>query len=116
MIEAIQKHCLNMAMVEECLPFGPENLVYKVAGKIFLIVSLDATPLQFNAKNTPEKNEALREEFSYILPGYHMNKQHWNTVIIEANVKWQFIQQLIEESYTIVAKSLPQKIQKTLFL
>jgi predicted DNA-binding protein (MmcQ/YjbR family) len=114
MIDAIQQHCLSKPFVEECLPFGPENLVFKVAGKMFLLVSLDATPLRFNAKNTPEKNEQLREEYSNILPGYHMNKQHWNTVVISNGITWPMVKELINDSYEIVCNSLPKKIKQQL--
>ncbi|MFX8633212.1 MmcQ/YjbR family DNA-binding protein, partial [Acinetobacter baumannii] len=69
--------------VEETLPFGPDTLVFKVKNKVFLLISLDAQPLRFNVKCDPTYALELREEYpDTILPGYHMNKKHWNTIVV----------------------------------
>ena len=75
-IEQIRTYCLSKTGVEEAMPFGPDVVVFKTSGKIFLLLSLDTAPTQFNVKCNPEKAEELREAYSCVLPGYHMNKKH----------------------------------------
>ncbi len=70
-IESLREYCLSKPGAEETLPFGPDTLVYKVNGKIFLLTGLDEEHLSFNVKCDPDKAVLLREEFSYVLPGYH---------------------------------------------
>jgi len=89
-------------------------LVFKVVNKIFLLVSLDASPLQFNAKCEPSKAVELREEYGAIQPGYHMNKQHWNTVIVDGTIPGKLLKQMIDDSYDLVVQSLPKKLQEGL--
>lgn len=110
----IQSYCLNKKGVTEETPFGPDNLVYKVMGKMFVLVSLDAVPLRMNLKNTPAKNEELRETYPFVLPGYHQNKAHWNTVIIEGFIQSKLIKSLIDESYQLVVNGLPKKLKAEL--
>ena len=81
-IEQIREYCLKKKGVTEEFPFDDETLVFKVAGKIFLLASLEAIPLQINLKCNPEKAIELRVEYESVLPGYHMNKNHWNSIII----------------------------------
>ena len=102
-IEQLRDYCLSKPGTEECLPFGPDNLVFKVNSKMFLLASLDENPLRFNAKCDPEKAIELREEFPAIIPGYHMNKQHWNTVIIDGTLKTDLLHELIDHSYNLIA-------------
>ena len=94
---------MSKPSVEETLPFGPDNLVYKVNGKMFLLAGLDNDPLQFNVKCDPDKAIELREEYSCVLPGYHMNKKHWNTVIVDGSVSTQQLKEWIDHSYELVA-------------
>lgn len=102
-IEQIQAYCLQKADTEESLPFGPDTLVFKVKGKIFLLVGLDNHPLQFNVKCDPDKAIELREAYpDHILPGYHMNKKHWNTIVVDGYLPKQLILQCIDESYQLV--------------
>ena len=101
-IEQLRDYCLAKAGVEESLPFGPDNLVFKVNNKMFLLASLDESPLRFNAKCDPEKAIQLREDYPCILPGYHMNKQHWNTVVIDGTLKTVQLKDLIDHSYNLV--------------
>jgi predicted DNA-binding protein (MmcQ/YjbR family) len=82
-IEDLRDFVLSLTDVEESFPFGEDTLVFKTNNKIFLLVSLSSSPLQFNVKCNPEKAIELREEYSCILPGYHMNKKHWNTIIVD---------------------------------
>ncbi len=101
-VEEIRAYALQKDAVEESFPFGEDTLVFKTNGKIFLLLSLDAPELSFNAKVDPEKAIELREEFpQHVLPGYHMNKKHWNTVIV-AGLKKSLITEMIDDSYRLV--------------
>jgi predicted DNA-binding protein (MmcQ/YjbR family) len=101
--EAIRTFALSLGEVEEGFPFGEDVLVMKVKGKIFLLLSLDSQPLQFNVKCLPDEAIQLREEYpESILPGYHMNKKHWNTVIVDGQLKGHQLQQFIINSYQLV--------------
>ena len=101
-IEMIREYCLEKEGCEEGFPFGEETLVFKVNGKIFCLLSLDEQPLRMNVKCNPERAIELRESNSFVLPGYHMNKRHWNTVICEAFVSEKFIKQCIDHSYELI--------------
>jgi predicted DNA-binding protein (MmcQ/YjbR family) len=85
-IETLREYCLSKAGVEETLPFGPDTLVFKVNGKLFLLAGLDEEPLSFNVKCDPDKAIELREEYTCVLPGYHMNKKHWNTIVVDGSI------------------------------
>ncbi len=99
----IRAFCLSKPGVEESLPFGPDTLVFKVNGKMFLLAGLDSYPLQFNVKCDPDQALELREEHpDTILPGYHMNKKHWNTVIVNGSLSTQQLQGFIDDSYTLI--------------
>jgi predicted DNA-binding protein (MmcQ/YjbR family) len=113
-IESIREYCLRLPGVTEGFPFGEEVLVFKVAGKMFLLLPLKESPVQFNAKCDPDKAIELRAEYAFIEPGYHMNKKHWNTVICDESEKDAFFFSLIKDSYDLVKKSLPLKERKLL--
>jgi predicted DNA-binding protein (MmcQ/YjbR family) len=102
--EEIRAYALSKAGVEEGFPFGEETLVFKANGKIFLLVGLYDHPLQFNVKCDPERAIELREQYSCIIPGYHMNKKHWNTVIIDKTLNNKQLKELIDHSYNLVFK------------
>lgn len=108
-IDEIRDYCLELPEVEESLPFGPDTLVFKVEGKIFLLLSLDADPLQFNVKCDPALAEELRENYSCVIPGYHMNKKHWNTIIVNGSVKNAMLKEWIQHSYHLVHKKSKKK-------
>lgn len=108
-IESIRDYCLQLPYVEECFPFGDENLVFKVKGKIFAIISLDDFPARINLKCEPSLALEWREQYHAIIPGYHMNKKHWNTLILEGSLPAQFIQSAIQLSFQLVVQSLPKK-------
>jgi predicted DNA-binding protein (MmcQ/YjbR family) len=103
-IEQIRTYCLSKADVEETMPFGPDVVVFKTSGKIFLLLPLDTVQMQFNVKCNPEKAEELREAYSCVLPGYHMNKKHWNTIIIDGTVSARILQSWIDHSYDLVRR------------
>jgi predicted DNA-binding protein (MmcQ/YjbR family) len=101
--DEIREYCLAKDDVEESFPFGPDTLVFKTRGKIFLLLSLDEIPIRFNAKCDPDEAILLRDEYpETILPGYHMNKKHWNTVVVNGTIKSSFLKKLIDKSYSLV--------------
>ncbi len=103
-IEDIRIFSLQLGEVTESFPFGPDTLVYKINNKIFLLTGLDAPSLSINLKCDPEKALELREEYpDNILPGYHMNKKHWNTVLVEG-LKTALVKEMINDSYQLVTK------------
>lgn len=101
-VETLRQYCLNKPGAEEGFPFGGDTLVFKVKGKIFLLVGLDNDPLQFNVKCNPEKALELRENYSWVLPGYHMNKKHWNTIVVDGSVNSKLLKEWIDDSYNLV--------------
>ena len=110
-IETLREYCLSKPGVEESLPFGPDTLVYKVSGKIFLLTGLDEIQLSFNVKCDPEKAVELREKYACVLPSYHMNKQHWNTIVVDGSVSTSQLKEWIDHSYELVKASLPKKLR-----
>jgi predicted DNA-binding protein (MmcQ/YjbR family) len=113
-LDELREYCINKKGVEEGFPFGGDTLVFKVMGKIFLLSGIDSQPVQFNAKCDPEKAIELRENYPCVLPGYHMNKQHWNTIICDGFVSDNQIQEWIDDSYNLVASSLTKKLKSEL--
>jgi predicted DNA-binding protein (MmcQ/YjbR family) len=103
-IEEIREYALSLENVDESFPFGNDTLVFKVSDKIFLLASLSSENLQFNVKCNPEKAIELREQYSCIIPGYHMNKKHWNTIIVDGQLTAKQLKDFIKDSYTLVAK------------
>jgi len=111
---ACRDHCLMQLQSEEDFPFGPDIYVYKVVGKIFAILSENLVPgtpakmASLNLKCDPTEALMLRQIFPAITPGYHMNKQHWNTLLLDTSVPDNEIKRQIEQSYALVVKSLPK--------
>lgn len=104
-VEALRDFALSLEGTSEHFPFDQETLVFKVKGKMFLLVSLDSLPAKFNVKCDPEKAINLRDEYpETVLPGYHMNKKHWNTVIVDGRLSSKQIIDMILESYQLVSK------------
>lgn len=102
-IEMLRLYCLDKPGTEEGFPFGDSTIVFKVKGKIFLLVGLDEQPLRFNVKCDPQKAIELREQYPAVQPGYHMNKKHWNTVIADGSIPKTLLRQLIDHSYDLVS-------------
>jgi predicted DNA-binding protein (MmcQ/YjbR family) len=113
-IEQIRVYCLKKKGVTEEFPFDEETLVFKVMGKIFLLASLESVPLQINLKCDPEKAVELREEYEVVQPGYHMNKKHWNTIIINGSISTDQIFEWIDDSYNLVLAGLSKSDLKKL--
>jgi predicted DNA-binding protein (MmcQ/YjbR family) len=112
--DQLRDHCLSFRGVEQTFPFGPENSVFKVAGKIFAISRLDQTPLRVSLKCEPAVAEQLREAHPAVIPGYHLNKRHWNTVIIDGSLPDDVIRDLVEDSYDLVVSGLPRSRRRVL--
>ena len=103
--EEIREYLLLKEDVTEGFPFGEDTLVFKRNAKVFALVSLDSTPLQFNVKCDPETALQLREDYpGTVLPGYHMNKKHWNTVIVDGELSRKLLIKMLDDSYRLVGK------------
>lgn len=113
-IEQVRAHCLAKAGSSEDLPFGPDTLVFRVHNKAFALLSLDALPARVNLKCDPERAIALRESYPAVTAGYHMNKRHWNTVILDGSVPRESIAEWIDHSYTLVVATLSRKDREAL--
>jgi predicted DNA-binding protein (MmcQ/YjbR family) len=104
-IEAIRDFVLELEEVEETFPFGETTLVFKTNNKMFLLLPLDEITLQFNVKCDPEKALELREAYpDAILPGFHMNKKHWNTIVVDGTLTGKQLREMIVDSYNLVKK------------
>lgn len=107
-IEEFRDYCLEKLHVTEEFPFGPETLVFKVAGKIFALTGLDSPEFTVNLKCSPDYALEIRDLYPEVRPGYHMNKKHWNTVNFEGKLDEKMLIYLIDHSYNLVIKSLPK--------
>ncbi|WKZ65473.1 MAG: MmcQ/YjbR family DNA-binding protein [Flavobacteriales bacterium] len=112
-IEELQAHCSTKSGVSWDAPFGPDVLVFRVAGKIFALAPLDVFAT-INLKCDPERAIELRERYPGIVPGYHMNKRHWNTVEVTGSVPRKLLLELVDHSYALVRASLPKKVREQL--
>lgn len=110
-IEEFREYCLQKKGVTEGLPFGPGVLVMKVMNKMFALAALDSEVFTVNLKCDPERVEELRAEYEEIQPGYHMNKQHWNTVSFEGSLEERFLLEMIDHSYDLIVAKLPKKVK-----
>lgn len=111
-IEILRDYCLSLPKITEETPFGPDTLVFKIMGKIFAIIPLDNEDCIISLKNTPDKNQELRAEYAFIQGAFHMNKTHWNMVLINNTVKSSLVKSLISESYDLVFNSLSKKLKE----
>lgn len=112
-IEEYRDFCIALKGVSEEFPFDKNTLVFKVMGKIFALCDLN-TFNSVNLKCEPEKAIELREQFSGVLPGYHMNKKHWNTILMDGSIDDKLIYQWILDSYNLVVASLTKKQREEL--
>ena len=110
----LRDHCLAFRGSAETFPFGPETSVFKVSGKIFAISRLSEEPLRISLKCEPLLAEQLREAHPAVLPGYHLNKRHWNTVIIDGSLSERMIVDMIEDSYDLIVSKLPRSRRRAL--
>ena len=110
-IEELRDYCLLKPGVTEDTPFGPEILVFKVMGKLFLLTSLTFRPFRVNLKMNPELVGEYRDKYVDVQPGYHMNKKHWNTIMLDGSIENKIIFELIDHSYQQVVLKLPLKLR-----
>ena len=105
-IEQVIQQCLGYPEAEETTPFGPDVLVYKLCGKMFALTNPRDCPSRVNLKCDPEWAEELRDEHAAIKPGWHMNKRHWNTILLDDSLPSELIEQLVNHSLRLIVQSL----------
>ena len=110
----LRDYCLTFRGSEETFPFGFETSVFKVAGRMFALSRLAADPLSVSLKCEPQLAEQLRAAHPCITAGYHLNKRHWNTVLLDGTLSDQIVGDLIEDSYDLVVSRLSQARQRAL--
>ena len=113
-LEEFREYCLSKKYATEEMPFGPETIVYKVMSKVFALTGVDTFPATANLKCDPERAIQLREQYSAIIPGWHMNKKHWNTITLESELDDRLICELIDHSYELVANGLSRNEKELL--
>lgn len=106
---ALHQYLIMLPEAREDYPFGPQAAVYKVRGKMFALISHRLGDYQVNLKCDPEQAFILRDIFPSVLPGYHMNKKHWNTVLLDQSVPPGEIERMVDHSYRLVVQGLPKK-------
>lgn len=112
-IEEYRDYCLTFVGVTEELPFDDNVLVFKVLGKMFALTDINAFE-SINVKCDPEKAIELREHYTCVQPGYHMNKKHWNTIIMDGEMPDQEVKEWITHSYDLVVAKMPKKLKEEL--
>jgi len=113
--DAIREYCLKKkGKISEGFPFGEGVLVFKVEGKMFLLMSLDEHPVTMNVKCNPELAVDLRERYEAVQPGYHMNKTHWNTVVLDGSISPSEIRKMIDHSYEQIVRGMKKSIAERL--
>ncbi|MDA3818369.1 MAG: MmcQ/YjbR family DNA-binding protein [Prolixibacteraceae bacterium] len=112
-IESLREYCLSKKGATESFPFDETSLVFKVMNKMFALTDLEEN-LWVNVKCNPETAIELRERYSFVMPGFHMNKKHWNTIRIDETVPDTFVKKWVDHSYKLVVKSLSKKLQAEL--
>lgn len=113
-VEQLRNFILSLPGTTEETPFGPDVAVYKVAGKMFATLSPDDVPVPMNLKCEPERAIELRDQHEAILPGYHMNKKHWNTVKLDGSLSDDFVIELTRHSYDLVVAGHTRAIRERL--
>jgi predicted DNA-binding protein (MmcQ/YjbR family) len=113
-LEHLRRHCVAKTAVTEAYPFDQQTLVFKVKNKMFMLCDINQSPLAINLKCEPELSELLRQKYTAVKPGYHMNKRHWITVTLDDSLPHHEVQYLIDLSYSLVVKKLSQAEQKLL--
>jgi predicted DNA-binding protein (MmcQ/YjbR family) len=103
--KSVEEYLLSMPNAKLDYPFGENTAVYKVSDKMFALVTENKMPIQISLKCDPLLAETLREKYESVMPGYHLNKKHWNTIVLTGQLSWEEIQDLIRHSYDLVAKT-----------
>jgi predicted DNA-binding protein (MmcQ/YjbR family) len=110
----LQAYLLAKRGTTEERPFGPEALVYKVMGKMFALIAWEASPLTISLKCDPDEALFMRDLYTAVRPGYHLNKKHWNTVTIDGSIPESEFLRMIDDSYKLVVKGLPKAQREAL--
>lgn len=113
-VEELREYCLSLKGATECFPFDEASLVLKVQGKMFALIPLNNPETQISLKCDPELAITLREEFDGVVPAYHFNKKHWNTVYMDGHINRKHICEWIDHSYRLVVSGLPGKLKEEL--
>ncbi|MFT2007557.1 MmcQ/YjbR family DNA-binding protein [Pontibacter sp. 13R65] len=113
-IEEFREYCLAKPGTTEAMPFGEDTLVFKVCGKIFALTNVNTYSSGINLKCDPTLAIELREKYTCVLPGYHMSKKHWNTIVPDGSVPDKLLQQWIDDSYNLIVQKLPKALQASL--
>ena len=112
---ALRKLCLSFPGAWEDFPFGEVSSVFKVEKKLFAISALDASPLVVSVKCEPELAEQLRGSYpGKVVPGYHLNKRHWNTVLCDGSLPDQMVRDMVEDSYDLIVAAMPRAVRERL--
>lgn len=101
--KTVEEYLLSMPNSKLDYPFGKDAAVYKVKDKMFAIISEGSNPVKISLKCDPQLSVLLREKYESVMPGYHLNKKHWNTIILSGQLPWDEIQGLIRHSYELVS-------------
>ncbi len=109
--ETIREYALSKKAATEGMPFGDSVLVFKVMNKIFLMMNFEV-PFELSLKCEPERAVELRERYESITPGFHMNKSHWNTVVMDGSIPRKLVYEMIDHSYEQIVQSLPKKLRQ----
>ncbi|MEN7551456.1 MmcQ/YjbR family DNA-binding protein [Rapidithrix thailandica] len=112
-LDEFREYCLSFKGTSEDLPFDQNTLVFKVMGKMFALTDIELFE-SINVKCDPEKAEELRERFTAVLPGYHMNKKHWNTILVSSDMNDKELKLWVKHSYDLVVSKLPKKLREEL--
>ena len=115
LLSEIREHATRLAGVSEDFPFDFYTLAIRVAGKVFLLTDIRTEPLRVNLKCDPERSRKLRASYpEHVLPGYHMNKRHWNTLVLDGTLPDELVRELIDHSYDLVFARLPARTRSLL--
>ena len=112
-IDTLRAYLLGKTGAFEDFPFGPDVMVFKVLDKMFALVAFRETLLSVNLKCDPELALHLRNIYKAVLPGYHMNKRHWNTVVLDGSILDEEVLSMIDDSYDLVVKGLKKSETET---
>lgn len=113
-VASLRDYCLSKKGATEDFPFGEDVLVFKVMGRMFALVNLAPLPLSANLKCDPERAVELRERHAAVQPGYHMNKQHWNTIVLDGSLADADVRAMVDHSYDLIVAGLKKKEREAL--
>jgi predicted DNA-binding protein (MmcQ/YjbR family) len=101
--KTVEQYILSMPNARLDYPFGNDVAVYKVGEKMFALISEGSHPIRISLKCDPELSKVLREKYESVMPGYHLNKKHWNTIVLSGQLNWSEVQDLVRHSYRLVS-------------